>query len=754
MKGRLFTAAALAAVLFGAASHRTPLTIYRAPAGTRPAGPSPQRATAAVLLDGRIAAPLGDTIFVGTNPQGVALSPDGRYVVVSNDGASRETPPRPKSRLVAGYSLAVVDTATMRVVDVFQDRDDAFTSGIAVVRDPRNPAQTLVLASDGPHDVVRVFDLSYDGVLSTETSIPLPVADAPGFAGDGRAFPSSIAVSRDGRTAYVVESIGQIVAAIDIATRAVTDGTPVGLRPFPLAVADGRLYVLDAGLATYRTLARPAPTPEFGAPDVDPERASSLATIPLERDGGLDAQPADTSFLGMDPIPDGVKIVGGIIPSALVVRSDGRYAYAALSNVDRIAIVSLQPQPRVVNGLDLRLFPNAPYGTQPSAEALSADGSRLYVALAGLNAIAVLNAHNPVRLHRLGLIPTGWYPSALALSRDGRFLYVTDAQGVSGWGMLQRIDLRRLPLGPATLSALRYNRSAAYARPNALVPPLRSLKRSDKIRHVVYLSVALDSINTPNLRALATQFSLAGNIYAPPLPAMALQMATAANVTLPVEREAALEGARAPFDGLGEDPDDYPRAGFIFNALARAGETFRDYGALEEVSGYRDGSYTLGIPLLAALAGNTDLAYPAQTPRVTNRERALDFVRDYDELVRDGRVPDFMYVWLPPASTDVDTDEAVGTIVDAISHSPQWSSTAIFIVSQGVGKIYGVVVSPYARRGFVDREHLSTASVVKTEEEILGLPPLGIDDLLATDLAACFVPAANRAPFQALGASR
>ncbi len=749
MRLRFLAAAASAAVFFGATAHRVPLTVYRAPSGTRPAGPSPQRPTAAVLPDGRIAAPVGTTIFVGTNPQGVALSPDDRYAVISNDGTNGAVAPRPRSQLFAGYSLAVVDTRAMRVVDVYHDPSDTFYSGVAVVRDPQNPAQILVLASDGPHDVVRVFRLGYDGVLSPEATIALPRAESPGYAGNGRAFPSSITISPDGRMAYVVESVGEIVAAIDIASRTAVDGAAVGLRPFPVAVANDRVYVLNAGLASYRVLTRPQRAPTFGLPDVDPERASSLAVVPLERDGSLDQRPDDTSFVRMDPVPDGTKIVGGIIPSALVARADGRYAYAALSNVDRVAIVALKPRPHVVNGLDLRLFPNAPYGTQPSAEALSRDGSRLYVALAGIDAVAVLNAHNPELLHRLGLIPTGWYPSSLALSRDGRFLYITDADGVSGWGMLQRIDLRRLPLGPATLSALRYNRSAAYAKPNALVPPLRSLRRSDAIRHVVYIAMAADRYDTPNFQALARNFAIAGNLYAPPLPPIASQTAVAAQATLPVQRDAALGELSAPYDGFGQDPDDYPRAGFIFSAVARGGETFRNYGALEEVSGYRDGFYTLGVPLLASLEGNTDTAYAAANPRVSDRQRAEEFVRDFGALERANRIPDFIYVSLPSTRDGTDADSALGSIVDAISHGPAWSSTAIFVVPQGTGKIEGLVVSPYARRGFTDHDHLSTASVVKTEEEILGLPPLAVADLLATDLAPCFQPTANTAPFQA-----
>ncbi len=779
MRYRAFAAAAAAAVFFGAAPRHVPLTVYGSPAGARPAGASAQRPTAAVLPDGRISAPIGDTIFVGTSPQGVAVSPDGRFAVVSDDAAYPDAAPIAAARaLVAGYALTVVDTQNMRVTDIYHDAAATFSPGIAVLPDPHNPAQTLVLACDGAHDVVRVFDLSYDGKLTPEAVIALPLASAPGYVGDRRAGPTAITISSDGRIAYVVERLGDIVAAVDVASRTVLDGAPVGLDPSVAAAANGRVYVANAGLSAYRTLANPRRTPTFAQPSVDALRASSLAIVPIDARGALNGNPSTISFLRMDPVPDGTQEIGGIVPSAIVTRADGSYAYVALANVDRVAIVDLRGAPHVTDGLDLRLFPDAPYGTQPSAEVLAADGSRLYVALAGLDAVAVLDARNAAMLHRIGLIPTGWYPSALALSHDGRFLYITDAQGVDGWGLLQRVDLAHLPLGPVTLSALRYNRTAAYAKDDPLVPPLRSQQRSNAIRHVVYVSVGIDDYDamlgdlgdasgrphgngapsyalypqsvTPNLHALARDFTLADNVYAAGDPSAALELATAGTVTLPVERD----------DANPADPEAYPRAGFLFNALERAHESFRDYGALLAVSGYRDGLYTLDVPVLAALNGNVDLAYDASNPGVGDDARAREFVRDYGTLSRQDEVPDFTFVWLPtPPGGEAEADRALGRIVDAISHSPQWSSTAIFVVPESFetrrdhvngSRIYAVIVSPYARRGFVDDEHLSIAGVVKTEEELLGLPPLATSDLLASDLAPCFAPSPNPAPFTAL----
>ncbi len=108
--------------------------------------------------------------------------------------------------------------------------------------------------------------------------------------------------------------------------------------------------------------------------------------------------------------------------------------------------------------------------------------------------------------------------------------------------------------------------------------------------------------------------------------------------------------------------------------------------------------------------------------------------------VQADRVPSFTYVWLPTGADSAsvrDADRALGKIVDYVSHTPHWSSTAIFVVPEGLEspavdhvnamRSYALVVSPLARRGYVGDAHLSAASVVKTEEEIFGLPPLSLE---------------------------
>jgi DNA-binding beta-propeller fold protein YncE len=757
----------------GAAARPAPLIEYSAPAGDRPAGADRVHATDAILPNGRVAAPVGASLFVGSGTLGMALSPDGRYAILANAGAPAGVQPAlAPAGLAPGSSLAVVNVQSMRLVSLFPDPSSCFFMGVAAARDPRDASRTIVLASDAQAGTVRVFDLDGGGSLTPEQSIALPSPVK------GRAFPAQIALSPDKRTAYVADDAGDAVVEIDLAARSVTRSIPAGDFPLDVATGPGLLLSTGSGLSAYTPLDTPAPQPQFAAPAFDTSKSSTLSVVALAP-GSANVDPATVL---MDPAPNGTQIVGGAAPGATILSKDGSLAYVALANVDRVAVVNLLGTPHVVRGLDLRLYPGAPYGAQPSALALSPDGKRLYVALAGLNAVAVLDARRPTR-YRFGLIPTGWYPAAIALSSNGRYLYVANAKGVDGWGMLQRVDLKHTSLVKATLDALRYNRTAAVAKFDPVIPPLRSNKRSEVIDHVVYIAVGTRGYDamlgdlkddsgtahgngnpafsvypesaTPNLHALARQYALADNFYAGDAdPRIATQIGLASEATLYQQLVDAAGAARSPMD-YGNDPEDYGRAGYLFNSFAQAGLTYRDYGGLLRLSGYDGSLYHLDVPALAALGGNVDLNYAGYDPKVGDAARADEFVADLQRYVAADRTPSFTYVWLPTQDSQAgvtEADRALGKIVAFISQTPHWSSTAIFIVPEGVQapadhvnalRSYALVVSPLARRGFVGSLHLSSASVVKTEEEIFGLDPLGLNDLLASDMAGFFtdVPA-------------
>src|SRR5262249_38191099 len=139
--------------------------------------------------------------------------------------------------------------------------------------------------------------------------------------------------------------------------------------------------------------------------------------------------------------------VGDTHPSAtaLVTRKHQRVLYVTKSNSDAISLINVGPRgdddeedgdSDGVKDFDLSLLhvdgvkPEV-HGTYPNALAVSPDQSRVYVAEAGINAVAVLDTTRPMRPRLLGRIAAGWYPSGLSLSPDGRTLYVVNAKGVA-----------------------------------------------------------------------------------------------------------------------------------------------------------------------------------------------------------------------------------------------------------------------------------------------------------------------------------
>ena len=78
-------------------------------------------------------------------------------------------------------------------------------------------------------------------------------------------------------------------------------------------------------------------------------------------------------------------------------------------------------------------------------------------------------------------------------------------------------------------------------------------------------------------------------------------------------------------------------------------------------------------------------------------------------------------------------DLALGMIVDALSHSSYWASTAIFVTEDDAQagpdhvdahRSIGLVISPYVKQGFVDHTPYTMTSMVRTMELILKLPPM------------------------------
>ena len=154
--------------------------------------------------------------------------------------------------------------------------------------------------------------------------------------------------------------------------------------------------------------------------------------------------------------------------------------------------------------------------------------------------------------------------------------------------------------------------------------------------------------------------------------------------------------------------------------------------------------------------------------------RADAFIKelhDFEALPGD-QLPDLMVMALPndhtagirpgyptPRAMVADNDRALGLIVEAVTKSKFWGNTVIFIVeddSQGgwdhvsAYRTVSLVISPYSRLRSVNHTFYTQPSMVRTIEQILGLPPMNIQDAIANPMADCFGNVIDKTPFTAV----
>ena len=112
-----------------------------------------------------------------------------------------------------------------------------------------------------------------------------------------------------------------------------------------------------------------------------------------------------------------------------------------------------------------------------------------------------------------------------------------------------------------------------------------------------------------------------------------------------------------------------------------------------------------------------------------------------------------------PRAMVADNDLALGGIVEAVSKSRFWENTVIFVVeddSQGgwdhvsAYRTVALVISAYSRLKSTNHTFYTQPSMVRSIEQILGLPPMNIQDAIANPMADCFISVPDKTPFSAL----
>ncbi len=370
-------------------------------------------------------------------PATIAMSPDGRYAALLNDGyGTQET--------LAMQSIAVLDLKTNQIADY---PDKRFGEEVH-----QSYFLGLVFGSDGKHLYASVGSITdATGAKSGDTGNGIAVYS---FV-NGKVAPDRfIAIAPQALAA------GKKVA---IELRKTAAGTAI---PYPAGLAlvsvGGREQLLIANNLSDNVvlldMASGKIVQSFDLSTNEFVPSSFPYTVTATRDGrrawcslwnGSSVAELDLSngrvvrWIKLKEPED--PLAPGSHPTSLLLSPDENVLYVALSNADLVAAV------QTTNGRIMSMFStavrNQQYaGNYPSALAQSGDGKRLFVADASANAVAVVDTSKVIENgssdltgnsppedsqgSALGFIPTDWYPSALAVHGNVVILIAT-AKGQS-----------------------------------------------------------------------------------------------------------------------------------------------------------------------------------------------------------------------------------------------------------------------------------------------------------------------------------
>ena len=686
----------------------------------------------------QIRGPQGPVAVVGTLPEGIVLSRDGARVIELEAGHRKP-------------ALRVLDAATLTEI-----RSVPLSGAFGVpLRDPNGDGVWVAIAGTFQEQIAHID--TDTGKIDRDVSLPQPF------------FPVALARSpRDG-TLAVAGDLGNRVFIVAPGAERITRSIVVGSHPAALQFSPNgaRLYVAERG-ASYVDVAW-------------------MAQPALARDAA-------------PPVSPVARIRVGLHPDALAASE--RYLFVADSDDDDIAVID-PARGRVVQRARIPFARAGAVGTSPNA--LTLDRDRLYVSCGAANAIAVF-AVGGSALTPLGAIPTGWYPTAVAVDRAHGVLYVADGKGESGHpnprlrpgsatdyiadNLVGSVRRLAIPTDAELAAGLLDVRNLAQ---HESVPPSAIVRRGGPIKHVIYVIKENRSYDqvlgdiasadgdaslvlfgrsvTPNQHALAERFGVFDRFFENAhVSADGHNWSTAAFANDYLEKMWPQNYAsRRPYYDF-EDAAEaaVPHAGYLWDDVAAHGVSMRNYGEFATAGASAPTPVSVSSDVLRP---RTDRNFATFDMAVTDADRFTEWKREFDAYEAAHTLPQLEIVRFPrdhtagtqpgsdtPVAMVADNDLAVGKLVDAISHSPDWASTAIFIVEDDAQngpdhvdeqRAPFYLISPYAAGGV---QHLAytQSSVLRTMEVLLGLPPMSAYDAGARPLSAAFRDTADVRPFDAL----
>jgi hypothetical protein len=286
---------------------------------------------------------------------------------------------------------------------------------------------------------------------------------------------------------------------------------------------------------------------------------------------------------------------------------------------------------------------------------------------------------------------------------------------------------------------------------------------------------------SPNHHALAERFGIFDRFFVnAEVSSQGHPWSTSAYVTEYTEKTTpSLYSDRRP--EVNEGDADEPSTGYLWTAAAQKGLTVRNYGEYAEPDTAPGGAgggesrqaeravrYRASRPSLAAV---TNPDYPSFDMGIADQRRADVWLAELARYAQEGRMPALEVMHLPgdhtagsrpglctPRACMADNDLALGRIVEGLSRSPFWRTTAVFVLEDDAQagpdhvdshRSVLLVISPYSRPGVVHR-FVNTTDVLATIEEILGLAPLSQFDHYGRPLRNVWSATPDLRPFEAL----
>jgi YVTN family beta-propeller protein len=656
---------------------------------------------------------------------GLAWAPDGKTLYVSGGNANGN---KVKPTLAPIYEFRYNDgrlsPQPAGQLDETIPLNKVYWSGLA-----HHPTKDLLYAANRgtnaePSNIV-VFDTKTRSIV---TRIPVEIN------------PYELVFSKDGATLFVSNWASSSVSVIDTANNRVTGVIHVGLNPNDMKLAsDGRLFVACSNDNTVYA--------------IDTRRRRVIERV-------------STTLYPQAP--------EGSTPDALEIDATRKLLYVANADNNSIAVV------RISNPERSQVIGFIPTGWYPSALVMADSPRHLYIANSKGE-----SGHSDIR----------GPGSPLATNWEGNESVKTLQKGSIELLALDRLPLKIAGYTKMVVANTPYNDSllteARPANAPSIVP--REVGAGSPIQHVIYIikeNRTYDQVFgdlskgngdsrltifgrkvTPNQHSLAEQFVILDNLYCDgEVSVDGHSWSTSAYATDFTER-------RWPpqYGGFSQEvssPANTPSAGRLWDLARRKGLTYRSYG--EYAARASDGTTMEAAYGADALWGHVAKDYRGSGTRDTENMKV--FLREFDEYENNfdspdpnKRLPNYIVMSLPenhtngtrpgsytPVAMVGSNDVAVGMLVERVSRSKYWPTTAIFIIEDDAQdgpdhvdarRTTGLVISPYVKRGIVDSTLYSTSSMLRTIELLLGLPPMSQYDAAATPMYASFGTTADLTPF-------